>query len=128
MKFTIVALAALAIAGAAPAHAQPAARSGASIPSQFHGRWAQNQRACRTEHFTTVITINARGWSSFEEGGELTRVGQVRSGTHHFRMANRAGANETNGSMAVRRQGPRLILSFDDDNDVPVHYTLIRCR
>jgi hypothetical protein len=128
MKITVVALALLTVAGSGIAQAQPGGRSGGSIPAQFHGRWAQNQAACRTEHFTTVITINRRGWSSFEEGGHVTRVGQVRRGTHHFRVANFAGANETMGSIAMRREGARLIMSFDDDNDAPVHYTLIRCR
>lgn len=69
-------LVALLLAGATAAHAQPSGRP--SIPGQFHGRWAENQRACNARAFTTVITIDRRGWSSFEEGGEVTRVGQVR--------------------------------------------------
>lgn len=128
MKTAIAAFAVLTVAGSGLAEAQPGRRSGASIPGQFHGRWAQNQAACRTQHFTTVITIDRRGWSSFEEGGRVTRVGQVRRGTHYFRVANFAGADETAGSIAMRRQGARLIMTFDEDNGDPVHYTLIRCR
>jgi hypothetical protein len=127
MKFAIAAFSMLLAASATGGHAQPAG-SGAAIPAQFHGRWAENQRACRPQHFTTVITIDARGWSSFEEGGQVTRVGQVRRGTHYFRLDNRAGAKETTGSLAMRRQGPRLIMTFDDDQAPPVHYTMIRCR
>jgi len=126
MKLRIAALALLTVAGAGVAQAQSGGRG--SIPTQFHGRWAENQAACRTEHFTTVITIDRRGWRSFEEGGQVTRVGQVRRGTHYFRVANYAGANETNGSIAMRRQGALLILTFDDDQDVPVNHTLMRCR
>lgn len=128
MKLANIALAVLQISGATAAYAQPARSSGASIPAQFHGRWAANQRLCKAEHFTTVITIDSHGWSSFEEGGEVTRVGQVRRGTHYFRLNNRAGANETTGSLAMRREGARIIMSFDDDNDRPVHYNLVRCR
>jgi hypothetical protein len=124
MTLAIAALTILAAAGPSSVQGQ----SGPSIPAQFHGRWAANQAACKTEHFTTVITIDRRGWSSFEEGGEVTRVGQVRRGTHYFRLDNRAGANETTGSLAMRRVGARIVMSFDDDNDKPVHYTLIRCR
>jgi hypothetical protein len=75
-----------------------------------------------------VITINRTGWSSFEEGGEVSRVGQVRRGTHYFRLNNRAGANESTGSLAMRREGPRIVMTFDDDEAQPVHYNLIRCR
>ena len=128
MKFAIAAVAILHVAGATAAHAQPNSRSRAAIPAQFHGRWAENARACRPQHFTTAITINSRGWSSFEESGEVTRVGQVRGGTHYFRLSNRAGANETTGSLAMRREGPRIIMTFDDDEDRPVHHSLIRCR
>lgn len=130
MKFSaaIVASAMLNLSAAGTAQAQPASRPGVSIPSQFHGRWAQNQAACRPTHFTTVITITRDGWSSFEEGGNLTRVGQVRRGTHYFRVANFAGANETEGSIAMRRAGAGLVISFDDDEGDPVHHTLIRCR
>jgi hypothetical protein len=110
------------------AHGQTSDRPGASIPAQFHGRWAENQRACRPQHFTSVITINARGWSSFEQGGRVARVGQVRRGTHHFRLNNYAGAAETKGSLAMRREGPRIVMTFQDDNEQPVHHTLIRCR
>jgi hypothetical protein len=131
MKSTVAALSMLLVSGAAGATgalAQPAGRPGASIPAQFHGRWAENQRACRPQHFTSVITIDARGWSSFEEGGQVTRTGQVRRGTHYFRVDNHASAEETTGSLALRREGPRLIMTFDDDSAPPVHYTLIRCR
>ena len=119
-------LVALLLAGATAAHAQPSGRP--SIPGQFHGRWAENQRACNARAFTTVITIDRRGWSSFEEGGEVTRVGQVRRGTHHFRLHNHAGGEETDGSLALRRDGPRLVATFDDDSGAPVHYNLLRCR
>lgn len=131
MKFAAAVTAAVAtLCAAMPASAQAQAevRPGVSIPSQFHGRWAQNQAACRTEHFTTVITITRTGWSSFEEGGNVIRRGQVRRGTHYFRVANFAGANETEGSIAMRRQGSSLVMSFHDDAGAPTHYTLIRCR
>jgi len=122
------ALVALLLAGAAAAHAQPRASGSLSIPAQFHGRWAENHRACAATAFTTVITITRRGWSSFEEGGEVTRVGQVRRGTHYFRLHNYAGGEETDGSVAMRREGPRLVVTFDDDGGPPVHYNLLRCR
>jgi hypothetical protein len=127
MKLAIAAFALVPIAATA-VHGQPGSRSGALIPALFHGRWAENQRACGTPHFTTVITINGRGWSSFEEGGHVTRVGQVRRGTHYFRLNNHAGAEETTGSLAMRRDGARIVMTFHDDNAQPVHYTLIRCR
>ena len=127
MKRAIITLALLQVAGATAAPAQ-SSRAGGSIPAQFHGRWAKDQRACREPHFTTVITINRTGWSSFEEGGEVSRVGQVRRGTHYFRLNNRAGANESTGSLAMRREGPRIVMTFDDDEAQPVHYNLIRCR
>jgi hypothetical protein len=120
------AFAMLAVTGSTTALAQ--GRPGGSIPSQFHGRWAENQAACRTQHFTTVITIDRRGWSSFEEGGRVTRVGQVRNGTHYFRLDNYAGANETSGSLAMRRVGPRIVMTFQDDGARPNHHTMIRCR
>jgi hypothetical protein len=75
-----------------------------------------------------VITITSRGWSSFEEGGEVTRVGQVRRGTHYFRLHNYAGGEETDGSVAMRRVGPRLVVTFNDDSGPPVHYNLLRCH
>ena len=128
MKLAIAALAVLQVAGATAVHGQAGSRSAGLIPEQFHGRWAKDQRACRPRHFTTVITIDGRGWSSFEEGGEVTRVGQIRRGTHYFRLSNRAGAEETTGSLAMRREGPRIVMTFDDDNGPPVHYRLIRCR
>jgi hypothetical protein len=128
MKFAIAACAILSVAGAASAHAQPG-RSGGSIPAHFHGRWAETPRACRgQENVETIITVNARGWSSFEEGGRVTRVGQVRRGTHYFRVHNHSGAEETMGSIALRRQGARLIMTFDEDNGPPVTYDLVRCR
>jgi hypothetical protein len=128
MKRAVTIFALVQLAAATAADAQPGSRSGASIPAQFHGRWAKDQRACREPHFTTVITINRSGWSSFEEGGEVSRVGQVRRGTHYFRLNNYAGADETTGSLATRREGPRIVMTFDDDQAQPVHYNLIRCR
>ena len=128
MKLAIAAFAMLHLAGAAAVHAQPGNRAGGSIPAQFHGRWAENQRACRAQHFTSVITIDQDGWSSFEEGGRVSRVGQVRRGTHYFRLNNYAGAEETKGSLALRRDGPRIVMTFHDDKAKPVHYTMIRCR
>ena len=128
MSVAIKILVALLLAGATAAHAQPRTSGSLAIPEQFHGRWAENQRACARPAFTTVITINRRGWSSFEEGGEVTGVGQVRRGTHYFRLHNFAGAEETNGSVAMRREGPRLVVTFDDDDGPPVHYNLQRCR
>jgi hypothetical protein len=128
MKRTIAALALLAAVAPGTAQGQSGSRSRASIPAQFHGKWAENQAACKTQHFTTVITINGRGWSSFEEGGRVLRAGQVRRGTHYFRLENFAGADETQGSLAMRREGPRLVMTFQDDNAQPTHYTMIRCR
>lgn len=127
MKRLIAALALFATVAPSAVHAQSRAGAGASIPAQFHGRWAENRAACRTEHFTTVITIDRKGWSSFEEGGRVARVGQVRRGTHYFRVNNFAGAEETQGSLAMRREGARLVMTFQDDNAKPVHYTMIRC-
>ena len=49
MKLGIAALAILAALAPAAARAQPASLSGASIPAQFHGRWAKNQAACKPE-------------------------------------------------------------------------------
>lgn len=121
-------LAALLLAGATAAHALPGTSERLSIPAQFHGRWAETQRACGARAFTTVITINRHGWSSFEEGGDVTRVGQIRLGTHYFRVHNFAGGEETDGSLAMRREGPRLVMTFDDDSGPPVHYNLLRCR
>lgn len=121
-----VAVAASAFGAVGTAAAQPGR---GSIPAQFHGRWAETPRACRgPEHTETIITVNRRGWSSFEEGGRVTRVGQVRRMTHHFRVHNWAGANETNGSLALRRQGQRLVMTFHEDRGQPVHYTMVRCR
>jgi hypothetical protein len=128
MKTMIALLAMLSATGAIAVEAQPGNRSGASIPVHFHGRWAENQRACRPRHFTTAITIDRGGWSSFEEGGRVTRVGQIRRGTHYFRMRNYAGADESTGSLALRRYGRSIVVTFQDDNEKPVHRTLIRCR
>ena len=128
MKVVYAAVAMLSAVEATAVQAQPGSRPQPSIPAQFHGRWAENQPACTTEHFTTVITINRQGWSSFEEGGRVTRVGQVRRGTHYFRLSNYVGADETAGSLAMRRDGPRVVMTFQDDGAQPVHYTLIRCR
>lgn len=128
MKIAITAIVMLHAAGATAAYGQPAGRSVASIPAQFHGRWAKDQRACRPKHFTDIIAIDDDGWSGFEAGGEVTRVGQVRRGTHYFRLNNRAGEEKTTGSLAMRRDGSRIVMTFDDDNAQPVHYTLIRCR
>ena len=125
------ALAAAVLLTAAIGHPVPAAAQhgpGRGIPAQFHGRWAENVRACVPTHFTTAITITRDGWSSFEEGGEVTRVGQVRGTTHYFRMSNSANGETTTGSLALRRIGPRLGITFHDDTDQPVHAVLIRCR
>lgn len=128
MKLAVAALAIFAAAAPSAAHGQPGSSSRASIPAQFHGRWAENQAACATEHFTTVITIDRRGWSSFEEGGRVIRTGQVRRRTHYFRLNNYAGAEETQGSLAMRREGARIVMTFHDDNAQPVHHRMIRCR
>ena len=111
-----------------PAAAAAQHGPGGSIPPQFHGRWAENAHACVPTHFTTAITIDRTGWSSFEESGEVTRVGQVRGTTHHFRVANTAGADQMNGSLALRRVGLRLAITFRDDGQRPTNAILIRCR
>jgi|GEM_PF-4688214 len=128
MKLAIAALAMVHMAAATAVQAQPGSSSEASIPAQFHGRWAETQRACRPQHFTSVITIDRRGWSSFEQGGRIVRAGQVRRGTHYFRVKNYAGGDETSGSLALRRDGARIVMTFKDDNDRPVHHSLVRCR
>ena len=115
------------VTGAGPQQASAERRRG-SIPAHFHGRWARNQRACGRQHLTTVITIQEDGWSSFEEGGRVSRAGQVRRGTHYFRLSNYAGATESQGSLAMRREGPRIIMTFQDDGAQPVNYSLTRCR
>jgi hypothetical protein len=117
-------LAAAGFAGSAAAQHGP----GGSIPAQFHGRWAENRRACRPTHFTTVITITRTGWSSFEEGGDVQRPGRMRAGTFHVDLLNYAGGNETGGSLALRRAGPRLIATFQDDGAQAARRVLIRCR
>ena len=128
MKLAIAALAMIAAATPSVAHGQAGSRSRAAIPAQFHGRWAENQAACATEHFTTVIEIDRRGWSSFEQGGRVIRTGQIRRGTHYFRLKNYAGADETQGSLAMRREGARILMTFQDDNAQPVHHRMIRCH
>jgi len=70
MKLVIAALAMVAAMAPNAVQGQAGSPSRASIPAQFHGRWAENQAACATEHFLDVITINQRGWASFEQGGE----------------------------------------------------------
>jgi hypothetical protein len=128
MKTAMAAFAFVLASAPFPSDAQPGSRSGSSIPVQFHGRWADNQRACRPQHFTAVITIDRRGWLSFEQGGRVIRVGQVRRGTHYFRMRNYAGGNESTGFLALRREGRRIVVTLQDDDEEPVHRTLIRCR
>jgi hypothetical protein len=128
MQLVIAALAMLHPSGATAVASQPGGRPAASIPARFHGRWAENQRACRPRHFTSVITIDGRGWSSFEEGGRVISVGQVRRGTHYFRLNNWAGEERIPASLALRRAGPLLIVTLDADNAKPVHHRLMRCR
>jgi hypothetical protein len=125
-----IALTVAAMLSSVTSHTAAAAQRGpgGTIPAQFHGRWAENARACRPTHFTTAITIDRTGWSSFEESGEVTRVGQVRGTTHHFRVANTAGADQSAGSLALRRVGPRLAITFHDDGQRPTNAILIRCR
>lgn len=121
----VIASLAVQTGSAAAQHMEPRG----AIPAQFQGRWAASQRACRgPENVATIITISRRGWSSFEDGGELQRVGQVRSGTHYFRMLNVSGDTETGGSLALRRSGARLIMTFRDDGYPPNHHNMIRCR
>jgi Ni/Co efflux regulator RcnB len=128
MKLAIVAFALFQIPMATAVQAQSDSRQTASIPPQFHGRWATDGRACRPRHFTRAIKIDSRGWSSFEEGGRVIRAGQVRRGTHYFRVANWAGGEKIPGVLAVRRAGPLLVMTLDPDNAKPVHHRLIRCR
>ena len=105
-----------------------AAQSGASIPSQFHGRWAPNAAACRDAGPSTqVVTINARGWSSFEEGARVLRRGQVRNTTHYFATEVFAGADEHSGSLALRRSGAALAFSETVQGQT-THKSLVRCR
>jgi hypothetical protein len=104
-------------------------RGSASIPPQFHGRWGASPRACRgPEHQEIIITLNRRGWSSWEEGGAVTRVGQVRGDTHYFRVHDASGAEEADGTMALRRVGNRLTMSIHEDGHTPSHYDYVLCR
>lgn len=125
-------IAAALIAAAAVSTTGTAAAQGnlrASIPAQFRGRWAENQRACRgPEHSQTIITVDRGGWSSFEEGGRVTRVGPVRGATHNFRVHNFAGPSETDGAMALRRNGNRLTMTFNVQGGAPTRHDLVRCR
>lgn len=128
MKLAIAAAALLIAATGQSGIAAAQHGPGGSKPAQFHGRWAETMRACRPTHFTTAVTIARSGWSSFEEGGEVTRVGQVRGTTHYFRVLNQSGADETGGSLALRRVGPRLAITFQNEGEQPTHSILIRCR
>ena len=129
MKLAYAAFALLLLSDAVAVRAQPPGRSGASIPPQFHGRWAENENVCGAGLLSTAVTIDGRGWSSFEEAGEVVRVGQVREGTHYFRVNNHGRPGESTGSLAMRRDGGRILMTFHDDAEAhPVHYRLIRCR
>ena len=98
MRLAIVAFVLFQIPMATTVQAQSDSRPTATIPPQFHGRWATEGRACRPRHFTSAIKIDSRGWSSFEEGGRVIRAGQVRRGTHYFRVANWAGGRKFQAS------------------------------
>lgn len=109
-----------------PASGQ-AGRVNASIPELFHGRWAPSARACRDSGPSTqVVTIDSRGWRSFEEGAAVTRRGQVLRDVHYFQATSFSGADELPGSLALSVRGDRLSLS-DTVNGRTTHRSLVRC-
>ena len=117
----------LAVATAAqPTLAQPSL--GAFIPRQFHGHWAPSPRACHDRGPSTqVVTIDRRGWTSFEEGARVTRYTQMLRGVHHFRIISFGGADETPGTLALRLERGRLAMT-ETVRGRSTNKSLVRCR
>lgn len=126
MKRLVLTCAALA-GVAAPAFADEPGI--AAIPLAYQGRWTNRPADCHRPPSieTNIITISARGWSAWEEGGTVIRVGQTRGTTRYFLMRNYAGPSESEGSVALRLQGGRLYMSFNEPDGTPANYVMSRC-
>jgi hypothetical protein len=113
----------------ASAQSRPAAAGRSVIPSQFHGKWAPSARACRGSPATeNIIDINGSGYSGFEETTEAHRAGQVRNGTHYFRVTNHTLPEvETPGTLALRLT-PRGLAMSSIVRTGTVHWSMVRCR
>lgn len=119
----IGAAAAVALA-ATPAQAQ-GGRGRPLIPAQFHGTWAPSVAACRSPATQNVVTINARGTSGWEEIANVVRAGQVRGGTYYFRVNNQLQDRDVPGSIALRRDGARLVMTTIAERTITA--TMVRC-
>jgi hypothetical protein len=119
----------VALAIAAQQVPGPASEGRSVIPSQFHGKWAPSARACRGSAATeNIIEINGSGYSAFEDTTEAHRAGQVRNGTHYFRVTNRSLPEvETPGTLALRLTSRGLAMSSIVRSGT-VHWSMVRCR
>jgi len=126
MRVFILACALLPLAASAAA---AAAEPLSAIPYRYHGRWAADKAACAdTSHFTKAVEINASGWRSFEEGGDVVRVLSSARGSHRYGVDAFAGGERYPGTITLKLRGDHRLTMTHANRGEKKTEALIRCR
>ena len=127
-----VILALACVATGAQAQSAPDTRGLPLIPKAYHGRWPDNPTDCRRPSSiqTNFVTITARGWSDWEDGGYVTGAGPARGAVRTFAVMNQNGGEaDSKGTLALQLLGARRVaMTFVRKGEKPVRYVMTRCR
>ena len=128
MRHVAIALGLTAMLMTSTGVAQPRRTTAASIPSQYHGRWATTTAGCADHTIaSTAVTIDRRGWAGWEEGAHVTSELRSPRGGHRFRVRNFAGAEEWTGTLALHVARRRLTMAHTSRGQTVTH-RYVRCR
>jgi hypothetical protein len=103
----------------------------ASIPSQYHGIWAERASDCDDRSPTTsLIEIGDTGWTGWEESARVVSAAPASAPAHgggdSYRVTFQQGSEEQSGAMTLRPEGEELVI-VEQGSGPAVATRYVRC-